>query len=132
MGRMRFRLRLTGAFLLLLFLTVAVRAFQLQVIDGEELAALGEKQHLQEWIVRPKRGSILDRDGNPLAISLEAQSVYARPRRLESTSRAVPLLADALEIQRGSVRRLIDGEKTFVWLRRQVTPGRRGALRPSD
>jgi len=121
-GRVRFRLRLTGACLLLMFLTVAVRAFQLQVIEGEELAGLGEKQHLQEWIVRPKRGSILGRDGNPLAISLEAQSVYARPRRLESTSRAVPLLADALNMNPQEVRRLSKGKKAFVWLRRQVTP----------
>jgi cell division protein FtsI (penicillin-binding protein 3) len=120
--RVQFRLRLTGGFLLLLFLTVAVRAFQLQVIDGKELARLGEKQHLQEWIVRPKRGSILDRDGNPLAISLEAQSVYVRPRRVESTSRAVPLLADVLNMEPREVRRLINSKKSFVWLRRQVTP----------
>lgn len=121
-NRVRVRLRVTGGLLLILFLTVAVRAFQLQVINGDELARLGEKQHLQEWIFLPKRGSILGRDGNPLAISLEAQSIFVRPRRLETASRAVPLLADALTMKPKEVRRRIKDESPFVWLRRQVTP----------
>lgn len=121
-GRIRLRLRLMGGLLFVIFLAVAVRAFQLQVLEGEQLAGLGEKQHLQEWIVRPKRGSILGRDGDPLAISLEAQSVYVRPQRLESHGRAVPMLAGALEMDPGEIRRLIGQDKPFVWLRRQVTP----------
>ena len=65
-----------------MFLAVGWRAFQLQIIQGHKLKRLGEKQHFQEWILLPRRGSILDRAGEPLAISLEAQSVYVRPRRV--------------------------------------------------
>ena len=51
----KFRLAIAGLFFLLMFLVVAVRAFQLQILQGEKLKRLGERQHLKEWIVLPKR-----------------------------------------------------------------------------
>ena len=89
----RFRLVLAGAVFLMMFLAVGLRAFQLQIIQGEKLKRLGERQRLQEWTLLPKRGSILDRNGEPLAISLEAQSVYVRPRRLKEPERTAAQLA---------------------------------------
>ncbi|MBM4296568.1 MAG: peptidoglycan synthetase, partial [Deltaproteobacteria bacterium] len=68
----------------LFFVAVAGRAFQLQILQGEDLKRLGARQHLKEWIVLPKRGSVYDRAGEALALSSEAQSVYARPRRIDN------------------------------------------------
>jgi len=118
----RFRLALAGAVFLMMFLAVGLRAFQLQIIQGEKLKRLGERQRLQEWTVLPKRGSILDRNGEPLAISLEAQSVYVRPRRLKEPERAAPQLAKALGMRQKQLRRKLKTEKPFVWVKRQVTP----------
>ena len=69
------RLGVANIFFLALFLVIAGRAFQLQVLQGEKLMRLGQRQHLKEWIVLPKRGALLDRAGEPLALSLESQSV---------------------------------------------------------
>lgn len=121
-ARMRFRLRLAGGLLLLLLLAVALRAIQLQAFDGERLARMGERQHLQEWIVQPERGTIFGRQGDALAISIEAQSVYARPRRLKVTRKVVADVARALGMKRGDVRRRMTASEPFVWLKRQVTP----------
>ncbi len=118
----RFRLGLTSAIILMMFLAVGLRAFQLQIIQGEKLVRLGERQHLQEWIILPRRGSILDRSGEPLAISLEAQSVYARPQRLKKPEVVAPRLARALDMSLSQVRRSLNRKKPFVWLKRQVTP----------
>ena len=118
----RFRLALAGAVFLMMFLAVGLRAFQLQIIQGEKLKRLGERQRLQEWTVLPKRGSILDRNGEPLAISLEAQSVYVRPRRLKEPERAAAQLAKALGMRQKQLRRRLKTEKPFVWVKRQVTP----------
>ena len=120
--KLRFRLRLTGGLLLALLLAVALRAIHLQAFDGERLARLGERQHLQERIFVPKRGTILSRNGDSLAISVESQSVYVRPRRLKSSKKAVPALARALDMKPREVRRRVTSEKPFVWLKRQVTP----------
>lgn len=121
-ARMRFRLRLAGGLLLVLLLAVALRAIQLQAFDGERLARMGERQHLQEWIVQPERGTIFGRGGDALAISIEAQSVYVRPRRLKVTGDVVADVARALDMKRGDVRRRMTASEPFVWLKRQVTP----------
>ena len=118
----RLRLGAAGAFFLVLFLAVMLRAFQLQILDGEKLRQLGEKQHLKEMIVLPKRGTILDRAGEPLALSLEGQSVYARPRRIKEPKAIAANLAQALALDPAEVAQKLASEKPFIWLKRQVTP----------
>jgi cell division protein FtsI (penicillin-binding protein 3) len=116
------RLTLAGIFFVLIFLTVALRAFQLQILQGEKLKLLGEKQHLKEWIVLPKRGTILDRAGEPLALSLEGRSVYARPQRVKEPRAAAQSLAQALGMEPVAVMQKFTTDKSFVWIKRQVTP----------
>jgi cell division protein FtsI (penicillin-binding protein 3) len=118
----RLRLGAAGGFFLIIFLAVALRAFQLQILDGEKLRQLGEKQHLKEMIVLPKRGTILDRGGEPLALSLEGQSVYARPRRIKEPRAIAAKLADALGLEPADVAEKLATEKSFIWLKRQVSP----------
>ena len=116
------RLAMAGLFFVLLFLVVAVRAFQLQILQGEKLKRLGERQHLKEWIVLPKRGTILDRAGEPLALSLEVQSVYARPRRIKEPETVARSLARALGVSQVELQQKLKAEKPFVWLKRQIGP----------
>lgn len=116
------RLVVAGLVFLFMFLAVAVRAFQLQIFQGEKLRRLGEKQHLKEWIVLPKRGTILDRTGEPLALSLEAQSVYARPRRLKEPEAVARRVAQILSVDPAEVQKRLESEKPFVWIKRQITP----------
>ncbi len=116
------RLAIAGLFFVLLFLAVAARAFQLQILQGEKLKRLGERQHLKEWIVLPKRGTILDRAGEPLALSLEVQSVYARPRRIKEPEAAARSLAQALGVRPVELQQKLKTEKPFVWLKRQISP----------
>ncbi len=118
----KLRLAIAGLFFLLMFLAIVVRAFQLQILQGEKLKRLGERQRLKEWIVLPKRGTILDRAGEPLALSLEAQSVYARPRRIKEPESAVRSLAQALDMNQAEVQQKLKTEKPFVWLKRQIAP----------
>lgn len=116
------RLRLAGGLLLALLLAVAVRAVHLQAFEGAKLARMAEKQHLQELTVVPKRGSIVSRNGQPLAISIEAQSVYVRPQRMSAAADAAPEIARALDLERREVLRKVTSDKPFVWLKRQVKP----------
>lgn len=118
----RLRLGAAGGFFLIIFLAVALRAFQLQILDGDKLRQLGEKQHLKEMIVLPKRGTILDRAGEPLALSLEGQSVYARPRRIKEPKPIAAKLAEALGLDGADVAQKLASEKSFIWLKRQVSP----------
>lgn len=118
----KFRLAVAGVFFLLIFLTIALRAVQLQIFEGEKLKQLGERQHLKEWIVVPRRGTILDRSGEPLALSLDGQSVYARPHRIKDRQAVGRSLAQALSLDAAEVMQKLAGDKPFVWIKRQVAP----------
>ena len=120
--RVKPRLAFATLFFLLMFLAVGWRAFHLQILQGEKLKRLGERQHLREWIVLPKRGTILDRAGEPLALSLEAQSVYARPRRIKDPESIARTLAQLLGLDSAGVQKRLRTKKPFAWIKRQVTP----------
>ena len=118
----RLRLGLTRVLFALIFMVVAGRAFQLQVLQGDKLKRLGERQHLKEWIVLPKRGAVLDRGSEPLALSLEAQSVYARPHRIHQPEAVARSLANILNLSLAEVTQKLLSDKPFVWIKRQISP----------
>ncbi len=118
----RARIAIAGGFFLILFLVLGVRAFQLQILQGDRLTKLGDKQRVQKWILLPKRGSILDRSGESLAISLESESVYVRPPSVKNPRAAAPKLASALGMETADLQRKLKSDRPFVWLKRQVTP----------
>jgi cell division protein FtsI (penicillin-binding protein 3) len=115
------RLGVAKILFLAMFLVIAGRAFQLQVLQGERLMRLGERQHLKEWIVLPKRGALLDRAGEPLALSMESQSVYARPHRVQDPEQLSQGLARILNLRPADVKQKLISAKPFVWIKRQVS-----------
>lgn len=104
-----------------LFLLIAGRAIQLQTLEGDRLSRLAQRQHLKEWIVLPKRGALFDRGGEPLALSMESQSVYARPHRIQNPDAISSALGRILEIRASEVKEKITLDKPFVWIKRQVS-----------
>lgn len=115
------RLAAAKIFFLALFFAIGARAFQLQVLQGDTLMRLGQRQHLKEWIVLPKRGAFLDRAGEPLALSMESQSVYARPHRIQEAARVSQNLAEILNLRPAEVQQKISSDKPFVWIKRQIS-----------
>ena len=81
---------------------------------------LGERQHLKEWIVLPKRGAVFDRAGEPLALSLESQSVYVRPHRIQDPQAVSRSLAKILNLNFTDVKQKVMSDKPFVWIKRQI------------
>ena len=73
---------------------VSTASFSRRLVD-----APGQRQHLKEWIVLPKRGALYDRGNEPLALSLESQSVYVRPHRLQNPGEASLALAHILNMK---------------------------------
>ncbi len=118
----RMRLRTAKVLFLAIFLVIGGRAFQLQVLQGDKLMRLGQRQHLKEWIVLPKRGAVVDRTGEALALSLEVQSVYARPQRIENIDMAARNLARILKSGSAELKQKLKSEKSFIWVKRQVSP----------
>ncbi len=106
------------------FAVVAGRAVDLQVLNKSFLQKQAEARHLRVVKMPAHRGMILDRHGEPLAISTPIDSVWANPKELHSAAKLHPVLAKLLNIKLASLRRLLATHlsREFVYLRRHVDP----------
>jgi stage V sporulation protein D (sporulation-specific penicillin-binding protein) len=80
----RTKKRLLVVFLLfsLLIIVLAFCVGWVQVVKGEEYAAMAAGQQTRDVPIAAKRGTIYDREGEELAISAKAFSVWVRPERI--------------------------------------------------
>ncbi len=101
---------------------LGVRAVQLQALDAEWLAARAQAQHRSTVRLDPLRGEIHDRHGTLLAGSAEVESVAASPRRISDARPAAAALARALDLSQKQLRKRLSSGRSFVWIKRWVTP----------
>ena len=109
-------------FAVLLAVTLA-RAFWLQAVMRSEYAAMAIRQHRETVVVPAPRGTIFDRNGEPLAIGEQAMTVYANPRQISRPRDVTLAVAKALRLQPADVYPLLsDRSKGFVYLARKIDP----------
>lgn len=97
------------------------RAWFLQMVEGPRLADRAKKQHMATELVSGKRGLIYDRNGQVLARSVEARSVYAKPAEITDLPRVVETLAPLLDMKAEKLLKSLSGDnKKFVWLKRKI------------
>lgn len=125
----RIRIRLVAALFILIFLVVIGRTFYLQIISGDKWQALAERQYHKTIPVAAQRGAIYDRTGEPMAISLDVDSVYIEPKRATKPVETAKLLAATLSLPYSLVKEKFDSDKGFLWLKRQITPEESEILR---
>jgi cell division protein FtsI (penicillin-binding protein 3) len=119
---LKFRLASILAIFLILFIALLSRAFQLQVLSGEKLKTLAQRQHTTTLQLHPERGMIFDRNGEKLAISVLADSVFADPTRITDPEAASRRIAGILNLNAAEVRRKLTEPKSFCWLARKISP----------
>ena len=115
-----------GGLFAALFVLVAARALDLAVLRGPALARLAAMQHHQRIELLSHRGPIVDRSGEPLALSVDVPSIYVRPRELAAHVPAadgrLARLATALHMPLRALRAKLRSRQPFVWLKRQALP----------
>jgi len=117
------RSRLLGAFILLSFLGLVVRAIYLQGMHNDFLQQKGESRYSRVIEISAHRGMITDRHGEPLAISTPVESVWASPRGMDATPGQLKKLANLIRMDVAEVRkRISDPKRDFVYLRRHLPP----------
>jgi cell division protein FtsI (penicillin-binding protein 3) len=113
---------LAAAFLLAL-VGVVGRLALLQVREAGEFVELGWEQRVRTVSLPATRGSILDRNGAPLALSVEARDVYADPRYVIDPAGQARRIAGILGLDRAQERELADrlrADGSFVYVARRV------------
>ena len=125
--RLRSGLVILGAVVLML----AGRLVQLQGLQPSAYADHGV-QHTQEITVPALRGAVLDRNGNALAVSVQAKNVFANPRMIAAATCApaatspcdsktiAAALAPLLGIEPAAVEAKLNLDKAFVYLKKGI------------
>jgi cell division protein FtsI (penicillin-binding protein 3) len=120
---MRFRAILCGALLLGLFAVVLGRAAFVQVLDRSRLSRLQRDQTRRELSFQPRRGLIADRNGEPLAVTRDVDSVFADPSAFDNAryrDSVTDQLSKILQIPRAKILEKLTQEKHFVWIKRKI------------
>lgn len=118
------RLTLVGVFFALIAMSLIARAVQLQVFNTEFLNRQADTRHLRTERISAHRGTITDRNGEPLAISTPVDSVWANPSELAPAVDRVPQLARLLELDSQLLMRRITRsmDKEFLYVKRHINP----------
>ena len=103
-------------------LVVVGRLVQLQIADGPRYRARAQSQQERRIEVSARRGSIVDRAGRELAISVEGASVFAIPDEVVDETAAARRLAPLLPVPEKILEARLSQKKGFVWLARKIEP----------
>jgi cell division protein FtsI (penicillin-binding protein 3) len=115
------RLKISFVFFVIAFAMVIAKAFKVQVIDSETLIAKSKGQFFRETKVYPKRGNIVDRNGNPLALNIQTYSLFTIPKNLKGDYSAYKQLEKIVpELNYQKVLNRIKKRRKFTWLARKI------------
>ena len=118
------RRRIVAACVVALAAGLIWRVVDLQLNHNAFLTEEGDARHLRVEKIPAHRGMLLDRNGEPLAVSTPLASVWVNPKKLESSRANWPELELALALDPGSIEQVMEerSEREFVYLRRHVEP----------
>ena len=102
MGRKRWRpqhvrLFLVGGLFLAAWLVLGARLILVQGVQASDLEDQALDQRLRRITLEAKRGTIYDRDGRELALTIEATTVYANPEEISDPLATASALSPVLD-----------------------------------
>jgi cell division protein FtsI (penicillin-binding protein 3) len=115
-------------------------AYRVQVEDGASWHETAEKQRQRRLHIEPKRGTIFDRNGMPLAVSVEVPSVSADVAEMlhgvdlpaaeaEVLHDAAARLGAALSLDPNELYARLATKRRFLWVKRRISGEEAAAVR---
>ena len=109
-----------------LFLAVLARVTLLQTVQADALRSAGKSQRTTEQRLKAHRGTIFDRDGADLALSVPARTVIANPKLVLDPAGTVRTLTALLQLPPAKQLSLTEAftakKNSFVYVARQIEP----------
>jgi cell division protein FtsI (penicillin-binding protein 3) len=115
--------------LLVAFLLLIARSFQIQFFQWQGWAAVANKQVRRNLRFEPRRGDIYDRNGQELAVSIEMESLAANPRAIEDAAATAKQLSAIIKIPAVRLKKQLSKQRAFVWLKHYLSPRQAEAVR---
>jgi penicillin-binding protein 2 len=114
------RLIILGAVLFLWVAAVLGRLVYLQVVKYQFFLNLASRQRGRNIEVDPRRGTIYDRNGVELAMSIDVDSVFAVPSEIPDQESTAQILAKVLNLDAEDILARLRSQKNFAWIKRKV------------
>src|SRR6516164_3647972 len=114
------RLWILGAVLFLWVAAVLGRLVYLQVVKYRFFLNLASRQRGRVLDVDPRRGTIYDRNGTELAMSIDVDSVFAVPSEIPDQETTSQILANVLGLDAQDLLSRLRSQKNFAWVKRKV------------
>ncbi|NQT56974.1 MAG: hypothetical protein HQ551_12195, partial [Desulfobacteraceae bacterium] len=118
----RFRIYVVAAFFIIGLGVILARAYQLHVLEKDRLGAIARAGYIGTTKLPPKRGTVFDREGHELALSVEVGSVYVHPRQIKEKAKTARKLSRILKERRSNILNLLKSKSPFVWIKRRINP----------
>lgn len=109
----RRRILFVGFVFVVVYIALVARVYYLQVYSTAKWQDVAERQQKKKITLTPQRGTIFDRNGEPLAVSLEANSVYVNPVELKKLLAQAKAERDAVKKQKSKPSTSQKTEKTI-------------------
>jgi cell division protein FtsI (penicillin-binding protein 3) len=121
----RGRVALVSVLLGLAGCALVVRAVDLQVVSKEFYQEQGDARYLRDIAIPVSRGTIFDRNGEPLAVSTPVESIWVNPSELLAhAADRIPELAEAAGLDAASLREKLEerSRREFYFIKRHLNP----------
>lgn len=99
-----------------------LRLFYLQVLRHGFYYKIAAEQHNVSVEIPPLRGTIFDSNMRVLAVNINTDSVYANPRLVKDEEGAAAKLSAILKVDQAVVLERLSRDKSFVWVKRKISP----------
>ena len=120
----RGRIVLIVALFMGVYILVAARLLDATIIQGYFAHNDENEPRAVKEAGQQRRGDIVDRNGVMLAASLKTASLFADQKRItDPASTAKALTSIFPDLAYGDTLKKLQGDKRFVWIRRNLTPG---------
>ncbi|MFW6134538.1 MAG: peptidoglycan D,D-transpeptidase FtsI family protein [Elusimicrobiota bacterium] len=120
---LKIRLLFVSLILFLLFIGLGYRLCMIQIFSHDKLNKIARKSSsIKESRTTPKRGEILDSNGEVLAVNKHTYSVGFNPRYFERNWRVERDIASNINIGRNRLKRKIKEADQFIWIKKHVEP----------
>ena len=120
------RLTVLSVVLVVWSLAIFAKLISLQVLQHARYAAIARHQQEEKVDIPAPRGSILDRNGQPLAISVPVASVSVNPQQISNIRVATEVLGNTLNLDQQVLYSRLDwarqNHKGFLWVKRRIDP----------
>jgi cell division protein FtsI (penicillin-binding protein 3) len=120
------RLASTAVIFFLWALAIFARLIVLQVMQHSKYVEIARRQQQERIPIPAPRGSILDRNGQPLAISVPVDSVSVNPRQITDPQMASVVLSTFLKLDQPTLyNRLVAAQRNhlgFLWIKHGMDP----------